>query len=741
MVTEFVRPLVDRQLEVLTLGLGTARVTLPETLHELARRCRNGAASLRKAGREHAADQLAKAGELLAAFLQLAQPTEEVLRVVTRMVDALKNETFDAGQFDWDSELDALHRQLDAVETSSPSDRTPAVQAAVATTTTAAKKSAGGCSEYSASVEMAATFIEEANFQLQTIEVCLCTLASGHRSVRTFDRLLRHVHALKGLASFAGHSEISRTAHAMEEVLQLVRNGFRPCDDEALAAMFRSHDWICARIESLSDPATGSDSQARPQPHSEILDLISCCVPTQRSEAATTTTTASPEVRQALNDQLKQPVVEAKSETETPTPAEVAKPATVDKRASADSAAVRAKESTSNAATAAAAQTVKVDRGKLEELVDLIGELALGATLLEAEWRQVAPRESQHSPTMSRVRKLCRELHARGLSLRAVPIDGLFRRMGRVVFDLSRKIGKPTQLVIEGGETEIDKTIIDQVGDPLMHLIRNSMDHGIETSTRERVAAGKPEQATVTLRAAQRGGSVYIEVQDDGRGLNRARIRQKAIERGLISIDRTLSDDETCRLIFHPGFSTAEKLTEISGRGVGMDVVKQNIDALNGSIDVRSEEGVGMTVSLRLPLTLAMLDGLVVRIGSDRFVVPIARVRETVPLAAEQTESAIRRGHRLAHRGCEFFCKELGELLHVPIDATMRRIGMICEVEGDSVCLLVDEVLGRQQVAVKPLSIENAATRRFAGGAILADGQLALVLEMDQLRLPKTSAI
>lgn len=719
------RPIASRQIDALAHAAQAARTTLPESLHELARRCRNSGNALRQSGRNTAAEQLEAAGELLATLLQLAQPTEEALGVVLRIVATLRDPTIAFDATDWNAQLEVVRQQVDAASMvqSSVIDITQPIQRRVDLKHSQAVSQA----------ESETALIEEAREQLQTIEICLCTLSSGHRNARTIDRLLRHVHALKGLASFAGMAEIARAAFAIEEVLQLVRVGLRQCDDECLAAIFKSHDWISEQIETLRLGPSSTEPLTKEQPNDEILDLIACCVPAVIGKPTSTQEHPTPATRPA------EPTPTGNAKPEMPKTAQVFEsPPKVAASPPPTTAAPPVQKTAASASEAL--QTVKVDRLKLSQLVNLISELNQAATQLEGEWRHLVPPEARHSPEMSRVRKLSRELQSRGLALSAVPIEGLFRKMGRVVFDLARKIGKPTQLVIEGGETEIDKTIIDQVGDPLMHLIRNSMDHGIEPATADRVAAGKPEQATITLRASQRGGSVYIEVQDDGRGLNRARIRQKAIERGLISVDRTLTDTETCRLIFHPGFSTAEKLTEISGRGVGMDVVKQNIDALNGSIDLQSKEGVGMTVSLRLPLSLALLDGLTVRVGNDRFVIPISRVREAIPLDPEQAETALRHANRLTHRGAEIPCFELGELLQVPIDATMRRVGVISEIIGESVCLLVDEVIGRQQVAVKPLKLPTES-RLFAGGTVLGDGKLALVLEMDQLAVSKRDRV
>lgn len=751
MVCEIQVPLVQRQLEVLSLALDSARITMPETLHELARRCRCGATILRKSGLHASAERLSEAGELLVELLNLAQPMDGALGLVARIVESLKRNPSSDESSQWEAELTKTRLQVESAEISSwlPVCEIKAALSDAAECDDDVAQRVTDWSHRENAVARDAAFLDEVTTQLHLVEADLCALISGHRSARTYAELLRHWHSLKALASLAGQAEIARVSHASEEVMQLVHSGIKSLDEDAINAMLKSHDWIGEQVASLKADIIRDQNLDRPQPHSQILDLIGCCVPsltprdaessipptTKSVEIAEIPTVSEPVAASSTSESQNlqgEPTVSCQSIQGTEAACSTAPVSKAGATRRPTSTAPPAAAIATNAATAAA-PSVKVDRRKLDELVDLIGELAFATTMLETEWKEHMPPECRHSSTLSRVKKHTKELQARGLTLRAMPIDGVFKRMSRVVFDLARKIGKPTELVIEGGETEMDKTIVDQVADPLMHLIRNSMDHGIESSAEERQQAGKPPQAKITLRALQRNGSVFVEVEDDGRGLNRARIRQKAIERGLIEPDRSLSDGETCRLIFHPGFSTAEKLTEISGRGVGMDVVKQNIEALNGAVDIHSQEGKGTTVSLRLPLTLAMLDGLVARVGTERFIVPIARVQETIILTAEQTEEAIRDGNRLMHRGVTVPTYELGELLDVPIDPTMRRIGVIVETQCGLVCLLVDDVLGRQQVTQRPLGIDLPSSNRFAGGAVLADGRVSLILELDQL--------
>ena len=278
------------------------------------------------------------------------------------------------------------------------------------------------------------------------------------------------------------------------------------------------------------------------------------------------------------------------------------------------------------AASKAGSQSVRVNGSRLDDMINQIGELVIGISMVEQEWASM--QTGTDSAAISQLSKIVRDLQEQSLSLRMVPVAATFQKIARIVRDLSGKLGKQVNFQVSGEETELDKTVVDQIGDPLVHMIRNSVDHGIE-SPEDRVAAGKDPVGNVWARAYHQGGNIYIELQDDGKGLNLDAIRNKAIDRGIITEDDKLSKQEICDLIFHAGLSTAEKVTDVSGRGVGMDVVRRNIEELKGSINLMSEPGVGTTVTVRLPLTLAILDGLLVSLGSEVYVVPLLSVVES----------------------------------------------------------------------------------------------------------------
>ena len=331
---------------------------------------------------------------------------------------------------------------------------------------------------------------------------------------------------------------------------------------------------------------------------------------------------------------------------------------------------------------------------------------------------------------LAQLRRITTELQRGAMSMRMVPIRQTFQKMSRLVRDLSKRSGKQVELVLAGEDTELDRRVVEDINDPLMHMVRNSLDHGIEQAA-ARVAAGKRETGRLSLRAFHQGGNIVIEIADDGAGLNADRILKKAREKGLVAADAELAPADIYQLIFAPGFSTAEQITEISGRGVGMDVVRRNIEALRGRIEIHSEAGVGTTFIIRLPLTLAILDGLLVSVGGERFVVPTFAVRESLRPASSQVHT-IKGEPRLIQVRDELLpLVWLTELFDVPGQAVDPTSGTVVVIEEDRrrIGLVVDNLVAKQEVVVKNLGGAFADVRGVAGGAILGDGRIGLILD------------
>ncbi len=318
------------------------------------------------------------------------------------------------------------------------------------------------------------------------------------------------------------------------------------------------------------------------------------------------------------------------------------------------------------------------------------------------------------------------------MTMRMVPVRPTFQKMARLVRDLSHKSGKEVELVVSGEDTELDRSVVDRIGDPLIHIIRNSMDHGLE-EREQRVATGKPAVGRLDLRAFHRGGSIHIELEDDGKGLDRKAIMAKAAEKGLVNGDGSeMSDREIYNLIFLPGFSTAKKVTDISGRGVGMDVVRKNIEALRGSVELSSEPGRGTKISMRLPLTLAIIDGMIIGVGREDYIVPTLSVIESLRPTPGMVHTITGRGEMLNMRGSLIPLFRISRLLDIrnAIERPTEALAMIVEDQGQRVALLVDRLVGQQQVVIKSMGEGLGKIEGISGGAIMADGRVGLILDI-----------
>jgi two-component system, chemotaxis family, sensor kinase CheA len=373
--------------------------------------------------------------------------------------------------------------------------------------------------------------------------------------------------------------------------------------------------------------------------------------------------------------------------------------------------------------------SIRVSTVKLDQLVDLVGQLVTVQARLGELSTRSEDRDMQSA--VEEVDTLTSELREISMSMRTLPMRATFERMKRLVYDLGRSLHKNVELTFEGGDTELDKTVIDQLNDPLMHLIRNCMDHGIE-APEIRSAAGKPAAANVHLSARHVGAQVLIAVSDDGKGIDREAVRAKAIEKGLIGADARLSETEVYGLILAPGFSTAKQITDVSGRGVGMDVVKRNVEALRGTVEIGSQPGQGSTVTLRLPLTLAIIDGLLVRVGEARYVMPLANTTECVELTQKDIEAA--NGKHLANiRGEIVPYIRLSEYLQMRAERPEREQVMIAETEHGRYGFVVDQVLGDHQTVIKSLGRLYRSVQIISGATILGDGSVALILDLHRL--------
>ncbi len=376
--------------------------------------------------------------------------------------------------------------------------------------------------------------------------------------------------------------------------------------------------------------------------------------------------------------------------------------------------------------------SIRVDTVKIDRLINLVGELVITQSMLSDLGSRFEM--SQLPVLLERVAQLernTREIQERVMGIRMVPIGNAFSRFPRLVRDLSGKAGKKIHLILSGEETELDKTVIESIGDPLTHLVRNSADHGLETPA-ERVAAGKPEQGIIRLNAFHEGGNICITVEDDGRGLNREKILAKGVKQGLIAESDKLSDEQIWMLIFKPGFSTADKVTDVSGRGVGMDVVKRNIEGLGGTVSIKTTAGKGTTFTLKLPLTLAIIEGMTVRVGKDTYIVPLLSILESIQPKREMIKTIVGKGELVNVRGTYLPLMRLYDVfrLEPELSDPTKAILLILETEGERVAVMVDEILGQQQVVIKSMEQNFRKIEGVAGATILGDGTVGFILDV-----------
>ena len=382
-----------------------------------------------------------------------------------------------------------------------------------------------------------------------------------------------------------------------------------------------------------------------------------------------------------------------------------------------------------------ASSSIRVDTDKIDTLINMVGEVVITQSMLGLVGENFTmDKVGQLKRGLAQLERHTRDLQQSVMNIRMLPISFVFSRFPRLVHDISTKLDKKITLKLVGENTEVDKAVVELINDPLVHLIRNSLDHGIEMPA-DRIAAGKPEMGTIELKAYHRGGHIVIEIVDDGRGLDKNKLLNKAIEKGLIDESAILSEKQIFELIFMPGFSTAEQLTDISGRGVGMDVVRRNIQSLGGNIDIISELGKGTTIAIHLPLTLAILDGQSVAVGDETYIVPLVSIIESINITEKMLNKVAGKGETFKLRGEYLPIIRMREIFNVKSGPAKLNEGVIVVVEGQgALCgFLVDELLGQQQVVIKSLEANYRRVEGVSGATILGDGSVALILDVPGL--------
>lgn len=581
--------------------------------------------------------------------------------------------------------------------------------------------------------DLAREFIAEATTHIDAAEAALLALEENPDDLEPVKTLFRAVHTIKGTAGFVNLKQIPRLAHSSENLLDLARQGKIRVVGPVADLVLESID----RLKSMVSQLASAVERAGVQPTDAGLPGLLA-----RIDAA-----ARGEVTQPVTKAAAAPLIPAPaSTTEVADAPTTVTPAAVTVEPPAPPAPAAAPQTPpaaeGHAPSRSGDATVKVATDRLDRLIDSVGELVIAQSMLEQSMTHGDGNAAASTARgLAHLGKLTRELQDLAMSMRMVPIQGVFQKMARLARDLTRKSEKLVSFAVHGGETELDRNLVEAISDPLVHMIRNAVDHGIETPD-AREKAGKPREGSLQLHAYHQSGNVVIEIRDDGKGLVKSRILAKAIERGVIRADAQLSDQEIFALIFHAGLSTAEKVTDVSGRGVGMDVVKRNIESLRGRIEIESTEGKGTTFIVRLPLTLALIDGLVLRVGDQRFIVPLVSVEQSLRLSREQVSTVQGRGEMCLCRGSLLPIVRVDRVFGIAANHQKpdECLAVIVQDNTRRCCLLVDALVGRQQVVIKSLGETVGRPRGVAGGAILGDGRVSLILDVPSLIELGTSA-
>ena len=585
--------------------------------------------------------------------------------------------------------------------------------------------------------EILGEFLAEARENLDSIEVEILALEEDPSNTEVIHRIFRPFHTIKGVSGFLNLQQIHTLSHRVEDVLDRARNNTLAMTQEVIDMVLEAVDLLKALLNRVENEAAGRPFQDHAGRVQDFLERLA-----DLDEGGETRSEEEPpplgQILLATQSVNTQDLARALEEQETRAPerplgqilveqGKVA-PRDVERALMVQQAIAQVSDESRSGAVGG---TIRVDMAKLDNLVDMVGELVIAQSLIRQNPRIQEAMDHRLSKDFGHLGRITSELQRTAMSMRMVPIKHTFQKMIRLVRDLSRKSGKAVQLSMSGEETEIDRNMVDAIHDPLVHMIRNSVDHGIE-SPEIRQQRGKPPVGTIQLRAYHKGGHVIIEIQDDGGGLDLEKILNKARERGLVRPEETPSSHEIYQFIFHPGFSTAEQVTDVSGRGVGMDVVKKAIERLRGRIELFSQQGLGCTMVIKLPLTLAIIDGMIVRVGTERYIIPTMNIRETFQPEEGSVSTVHGRGELIRVRDRLLPLMRLHRVFGIPT-ARVRpweALGIVADNEGECWCLLVDQVLGKQEVVIKSLGEGLKHSPGVSGGAILGDGRVALILDV-----------
>ncbi len=572
--------------------------------------------------------------------------------------------------------------------------------------------------------ELLKDFIEEAKEHLSTIEMNMLGLETNPGDTEAINAVFRPFHSIKGVAGFLNLSEIHELSHEVENLLDSARSGKLAVTDSVIDLVLVATDILKGLLEELESGQSGR-KVASPVVKGFLEKVKTFGGDPAAGAGIPVRKVGTILVEHGVLEDETLPDIAQKSKVEG---TKFGEAAIEEGMASPREVSKALREQRHNIETA---QSVRIDTRKLDNLVDMVGELVIAQSMVLQNPDIKKIKDQKLQKDCSQLNRITAEIQRISMSMRMVPIKNTFQKMIRLVRDLSRKSGKEAQLKMNGEDTEIDRNMVEEIYEPLVHMIRNSVDHGIEMPE-ERTKAGKDPMGTILISAEQKGGNIVIDIEDDGRGLDARKIREKAIERGIISELDQFDDKTAYDLIFHPGFSTKDKVTEVSGRGVGMDVVKKCVEGLRGKIEIVSRPGRGTSFHMKLPLTMAIIDGMIVQIGAERYIVPTIALKESLRVSREAYFTVQGKGELVKVRDSIMPLIRLHNYFNEEPKHRAPWEGLLLVViEGQhSYCLLADEIVGRQEVVIKSLGSLFEQLPGISGGAILGDGKIALIIDV-----------
>lgn len=571
-------------------------------------------------------------------------------------------------------------------------------------------------------------FIVEGLEYINEIEVNILNLEQDPENKEYVNTIFRPFHSIKGVASFLNLEKIRDLAHNLENLLDKVRNNELSVTPQVIDIILDGADALKAMIGQVQDRLEGKTSAAL-DIDVPALEKRAKSIQEGKHEQKEPKKIGTILVEDGL---ISEDVLEDALEVaKIPPEKKIGEVLIAEGKVTPKQVSQALRKQTSQVVDTT---STRVDTRKLDDLIDMVGELVITQSMIRQNPIVQSNTDRKFFRDISQLSSITSELQRTSTSLRMIPIKQTFQRMSRLVRDLSKSAGKSVNVVTVGEDTEIDKNMVEEIYNPLVHLIRNAVDHGIEAAE-ERIKAGKKETGTIQLKAYHKGGNVMIEISDDGKGLHKEKILNKAIANGVIDSASGLSDQDIYRLILLPGLSTAEKVTDVSGRGVGMDVVKQAVDKLRGKIEINSHYGTGTTFVTSFPLTMAIIDGMIVRVGREKYIVPTTAIRRLLRPDKELYNSVIGRGEVINVMGNLLPLVRLHDLFDIEPDSRNPWEATLVVVDGENraKCLLVDEIIGQEEVVIKGLSESLRQVKGVSGGAILGDGNIGLILDPEGL--------